>query len=206
MKFAICNEIFKGWDMPRVFQFVKQCGYDGLEIAPFTIARQVTAISKETRSGLRELSAKYGLAITGIHWVLVETEGIYLTSNDPVVRSRSASYFCDLVRFCSDIGGSTIVVGSPKQRNLLPGVAYQEAWKYALETFQTSVREAEKRGVTICLEPLSPAETDFINTAEEAVQFAGELNSPAMSVILDVKAMCSEKKSIPEIITSAQGK
>ena len=35
MKFGICNEIFKDWnDIGRTIDFVKETGYDGLEIAP----------------------------------------------------------------------------------------------------------------------------------------------------------------------------
>ena len=38
MKFAICNELFEGWEFDRVCRFVKDAGYDGLEVAPFTLA------------------------------------------------------------------------------------------------------------------------------------------------------------------------
>ena len=35
MKFGICNEIFKEWnDIERTINYVKEVGYDGLEIAP----------------------------------------------------------------------------------------------------------------------------------------------------------------------------
>jgi sugar phosphate isomerase/epimerase len=62
------------------------------------------------------------------------------------------------------------------------------------------VKAAEARGVVICLEALTPAETNFINTAAEAIEFVGELPSPNFKIILDVKAMCSEAKPIPQII------
>jgi len=93
-----------------------------------------------------------------------------------------------------------IVAGSPKQRNILPGISPEQARGWALETFREAVALAETLGVTICLEPLGPAETNFINTAEEAIAFARQLNSPAFKIILDVKAMCSETISIPQII------
>ena len=68
------------------------------------------------------------------------------------------------------------------------------------DTFRDAVKTAEDRGVTVCIEPLAPSETNFINTAYEAVEFAQQFKSPAMKVILDVKAMCSEELSIPQII------
>jgi sugar phosphate isomerase/epimerase len=91
-------------------------------------------------------------------------------------------------------------VGSPKQRNRLEGVTTAQATDWAARTFSDAVRKAEDRAVTFCLEPLSPAETNFINTAAEAIAFTRPFNSPAMKIILDVKAMCSEAKPIPQII------
>ena len=79
-------------------------------------------------------------------------------------------------------------------------MAPQQAWDWASATFRDSVKHAEQRGVTICFEPLAPAETNFINTAEDAIRFVQEHESPNLKIILDVKAMCSESKPIPQII------
>src|SRR5213593_4674957 len=38
MKFAICNEIFQGWKIEDALLFAAKAGYDGVEIAPFTLA------------------------------------------------------------------------------------------------------------------------------------------------------------------------
>jgi sugar phosphate isomerase/epimerase len=74
------------------------------------------------------------------------------------------------------------------------------AWEFATETLAAAVRRAEERGAVICMEPLAPAETNFINTAAEAIRFAAQFNNASMKIVLDVKAMCSEAQSIPEII------
>jgi sugar phosphate isomerase/epimerase len=200
MQFAICNEIFKGWKPEDIFAFAAKAGYDGVEIAPFTLANYVTDIPAAERQRLREAAKRAGVAIPGIHWVLAQAEGMYLTHSDPAVRERTARYFGELVNFCADLGGHIVVVGSPKQRNLLPGVTPPQAWDWASETFRPAVKIARDRGVTICLEPLAPAETNFINTAEEAVRCARQIHSPSFKIILDVKAMCSESKPIPQII------
>jgi len=92
------------------------------------------------------------------------------------------------------------VVGSPKQRNVMENVQYKQAWDWALEVFADSIKRAEDRGVIICFEPLAPSETNFINTAREAIKFIGTVNSPHFKIILDVKAMSSEAISIPQII------
>lgn len=200
IRFGICNEIFKDWKLEEIFNYAAKVGYDAVEIAPFTIAKHVTDISAEQRAEIKAMAARAGIAISGIHWVLVRTEGMHLTDASAEVRRRTSKYFGELVKFCADIGGKTIVVGSPKQRNIQEGVSQQEAWDFATEVFREPVMIAEQRGVTICFEPLAPSETNFINTAECAIKFVKQLNTPHFKIILDVKAMCSEQKPIPQII------
>ena len=203
MRFAICNEIFQGWKVEDGMSFARRAGYDAIEIAPFTLANYVTDISKKERQRIREAAGQTGIAISGIHWVLAKAEGMHLTHPDPAVRERTAKYFCELVDFCADLGGHIIVVGSPKQRSLMEGVTPAQAWEWAGETFKSAVGHALTRGVTLCLEPLAPAETDFINTAADAIRFVDQFRSASFKIILDVKAMCSEAKPIPQIIAES---
>jgi sugar phosphate isomerase/epimerase len=205
MKFAICNEIFKDWKIEDVFTHCAKLGYDAVEVAPFTLAKDVKEISAAERQRIRGAAAQAGIAISGIHWVLVQTEGMHLTSPNPVTRERTTAYFCDLVDFCADLGGKVIVVGSPKQRSLAPGVTQAQAWGWASEVFRPAVLAAERRGVTICFEPLPSEDTDFINTAAEAIRFTRQLGSKAFQVILDVRAMSHETTPVPEIIRASRG-
>lgn len=200
MPFAICNEIFRGWTPQDTFAYAAKTGYDAVEIAPFTLAKWVTDIPAGERARLREMAAGARVAISGIHWVLAQAEGMHLNHPDSAVRERTRRYLGDLVDFCADLGGRFMVVGSPKQRNILEGVAPDQAWTWAAQTFQDAVKKAEDRQVTICFEPLAPEETNFINTAADALRFVRPFNSPAMKLILDVKAMCSEARPIPQII------
>jgi sugar phosphate isomerase/epimerase len=200
VKFAICNEIFKDWKLEDVFAYAARLGYDGVEVAPFTLANAVTEIPAAERRRIREAAAKSRIEIAGIHWVLVKPEGLHMNHPDPKVRERTARYFCDLVEFCADLGGSRMVVGSPKQRNLMPGVSREQAEEWTLATFREAVARAEERQVTIGLEPLAPAETNFINTAAEAIKFIHRRPSTRFKIILDVKAMSSESKPIPQVI------
>jgi len=200
MRFAICNEIYQGWKLEEVLAHAARLGYAGVEIAPFTLANSVTDISAGERQRLRDLAAHHQIALVGLHWLLVKPDELYLNHPDAGIRARTAAYFVDLVDCCADLGGTIMVVGSPKQRNVLEGVSHGQAWDWTAATFRDAVKRAEDRGVTICLEPLSPAETNFINTAAEAMAFTSAFNSPAFKIILDVKAMCAEAKGMPQII------
>lgn len=203
MKFAICNEIYQGWKLEDTFAHAARTGFQGIEIAPFTLADSVTQISAAERQRIRELAVRHQIEIVGLHWLLVKPEGLYLNHTDSGIRHRTAKYFSELVDCCADLGGTIMVVGSPKQRNILEGVSRRQAWDWTAETFRDAVKRAEDRGVTICFEPLSPAETNFINTAAEAIEFVKPFHSEAFKIILDVKAMCSESKPIPQIISES---
>ena len=50
MKYAICNETFENWDHQRVCQTVARLGYQGLEIAPYTLAPRITDVTTERRN------------------------------------------------------------------------------------------------------------------------------------------------------------
>ncbi len=203
MRLAICNEIFQGWTSEATVDYCANLGYDGLEIAPFTLAKTVGEISSQRRREIREAAASAGLAICGLHWLLARTEGLYLNHPEAEVRQRTARYMCDLVDCCADLGGKIMVLGSPQQRNILPGLTAQQAWELATQTLAEVVQRAQAQGVVICFEPLAPSETNFINTAAEAIRFAQQFDSAAMKIILDVKAMSSEAETIPNLISQS---
>ena len=57
-----------------------------------------------------------------------------------------------------------MVFGSPPQRNLQPGVTVEQATDHAVEVFRAAMPVLEDCEVTLAVEPLAPAETDFLTT------------------------------------------
>jgi sugar phosphate isomerase/epimerase len=200
MRFAICNEQFEGWAFDRVCQFVRSVGYEGLEVAPFTLAGSITDVSPDRRAELKQQAGDAGVEILGLHWLLAKTDGYYLTSPDAAVRRRTGSYLISLAEACRDLGGQLMVFGSPKQRSLLPGVTRDNAFEWAAETFRSVLPAIADLGITLCMEPLSPVETDFVNTCDDALHLAEMVSHPNVVLHLDVKAMCSEPTPPTELI------
>ncbi|HIQ21061.1 MAG TPA: sugar phosphate isomerase/epimerase [Planctomycetes bacterium] len=196
----MCNETFEGWPQERIFRFLAQCGYEAVEIAPFTINTDVTKISARQRADLRRWAEGAGIRIVGLHWLLAKTKGLHLTSPDAEVRRRTTDYLIALARFCHDLGGDVLVFGSPKQRDLAPGVSREEGMAYAAEVFRGVMPVLEKTGVRLALEPLGPRTTNFMVFAADTVELAQMVNSPFCKLILDCKAMVTESQSIPELI------
>jgi sugar phosphate isomerase/epimerase len=200
MKFAICNETFQDWPFEKAFAFARDLGYTGIEFAPFTMNKNACEITPERRSEVWQQATAAGLEPVGLHWLLAFTEGYYLTSPDSEVRCKTSGYLGELARLCRDLGGKVLVLGSPKQRNLLPGVTLDQAMEYAAEVLRGAVPALQENDVVLAVEPLGPEEGDFLLTAELGIQLIQMVDSPRCRLHLDVKAMSSEQKPIPDII------
>ena len=100
MKFGICNEVFEGWTNAESVRFVAETGYDAIEIAPFTLAQYVTEVPLVERQRIRSVAAENGIEVSAVHWVLIKTEGLYMTHTDFAIREKTSDYFCELVNNC----------------------------------------------------------------------------------------------------------
>jgi sugar phosphate isomerase/epimerase len=201
MKFAICNELFEGWEFDRVCRFVKDTGYDGVEIAPFTLAPYVTDLTAGRIAELRQQADDAGIEVIGLHWLLARTEGMHLTSPEAAVRARLLRYLVSLAETCRALGGHLMVFGSPNQRSLLPGVSAAQAFDAAVEVLRGLTSALADLGVTLCMEPLGPSETDFITTCEEGARLVDAVAHPNVVLHLDVKAMSSEPTPVPVLVS-----
>jgi sugar phosphate isomerase/epimerase len=205
MRYAICNETFEGWEHPRICKLIASLGYQGLEIAPFTLAGRITDVPTERRRELRRQADEHGIAIIGLHWLLARTTGLSLTAMDAAVRQATADYLVDLARASADLGGDILVFGSPAQRRIPAGATLAQATDNAVDTFRRAARGIGDAGVKVGVEPLSPPEANFINTAAEGVELIRRIDHPAFRLHLDVKAMSTEDSPTPEVIRRFAG-
>jgi len=204
MKYAICNETFLDWPHEKAFQFAKECGYTGIEIAPFTLTTAVPSDVREipdrTIAEVKQAAKTTGLQVVGLHWLLAKTEGLYLTSQDEAVRERTADYLCELARLCNQLGGKILVLGSPQQRNLPEGMSHAQGIQFAADVLKRAMPQCENSGVTVAVEPLGPEEGNFLRTAASGIELIEMVDSPHCRLHLDCKAMSTEDKPIPDII------
>jgi sugar phosphate isomerase/epimerase len=204
MRYAVCNEMFENWPWERQCAFARELGYHGVEIAPFTFAPHATLIAPDVRAQIRRVAERMELEIVGLHWLLANVASdrqLYVTHPDRTIRDNTAEYFVELTRLCADLGGRVMVIGSPKARNLMPGVSRDDAMRYAAEVFTPSLDLAAANGITLAIEPLTPAETDFLNTAADGIELIERIGHPNFRLHLDVKAMSGgESLPIPTVI------
>jgi sugar phosphate isomerase/epimerase len=203
MKISICNELFQEWPIEKVFEYAAQLGYDGVEIAPFTLADSVTEISQKRRNAIRRAAEESGIEIVGLHWLLVKPEGLYINHPDEIIRIRTQEYMEALIHFCADIGGNVLLHGSPHQRTVKEGWDLKQAWEYSRETFKVCLETARKRNVFYCIEPLTRASTNFINTVEEALRMVKEIRHPNFKMMFDCRSASAQEESVPEALFRA---
>src|SRR6187399_709528 len=82
-KISLCNEVVAvGRDFAKQCALAAQLGYDGLELAPFTLAEDPSTLGPRDAASFRDAAKAEGLAITSLHWLLVKPDGLSITSAD----------------------------------------------------------------------------------------------------------------------------
>jgi D-psicose/D-tagatose/L-ribulose 3-epimerase len=201
VKIALCNEVLGAMALEDQCQLAARLGYDGLEIAPFTLADAPDRIDATEAKRLRHVVESTGLVVTGLHWLLVKPSGLSLTTAGTAVRARTLEVVRRLIGLCTELGGSVLVHGSPKQRAIAPGETHATAHARLLDFLADAARIAAEHDVTYCIEPLGRGETALINTVAEAAELVRAVASPALRTMIDGSAAgATETQSVPDLI------
>ena len=201
MLISLCNEVLRELDFPAQCALAKGLGYDGLELAPFTLSDEPDRLPAATRAELRRIADDHGLAITGLHYLLLAPPGLSITSPDAQVQRRTVDVMRALIGLCADLGGSVLVHGSPTQRRVAPGQSPGEALANAAACFAAIAEDAAAAGVSYCIEALAPPEAELINTIEEAAAIVEQIGSPAVRTMIDACAAArAERAPLPDLI------
>ncbi len=201
MKLSLCNEVLAAMPLEEQCELAASLGYDGVEIAPFTLADAPDRIDAVEAKRLRRVVESTGLVVTGLHWLLVRPSGLSLTTPDATVRERTLEVVTRLIGLCAELGGTVLVHGSPKQRQVAPGESHATAHARLVEFLADAARAAAAHGVTYCIEPLGRAETALINTVAEAAEVVRIVDHPALRTMIDCSAAgATETQSVPDLI------
>jgi D-psicose/D-tagatose/L-ribulose 3-epimerase len=201
MKIALCNEVLQPMEFARQCEFAADLGYDGLELAPFTLSDEPHLMPQHDRATIRRAAQDAGIAITGLHWLLVTPTGLSITSADGAVRARTVDVMRRLIDLCRDLGGSVLVHGSPAQRAIPTGDTPGTALARARDCFAQVADHAAKAGVTYCIEPLSRKETQLINTVGEAAAIVRDIGNHALRTMIDTSAAAQvESEAVASLI------
>lgn len=200
MRIALCNEVIAEVPFERQCEIAARLGYDGLEIAPFTLAEDPTRLSPAQLGLLRRTASDAGLVITSLHYLLRAPAGLSITSADPDRRARTLEAMRRLCHVAADLGAGVLVHGSPDQRRLDPG-GESEGRKRGIDSFAAVAEAAADAGVIYCVEPLSRDQTAFVNTVAEAAEIVRSIDSPNLQTMIDCSsAGRTEERSVDELL------
>lgn len=198
MRISLCNEVIRDLPFAAQCDLTARLGYDGIEVAPFTLdAEAPHLIPAARRVELRRAAEDAGLPITSLHWLLVAPPGISITSGDAAVRARTLDVVERLIGLAADLGATLLIHGSPQQRRV---DAAGDAGR-AEETMAKAGEWAAAAGVVYCLEPLDRAQTNWCTTVAEAAAIVKRIGNPALRTMIDHCAAANgEDESVPALI------
>jgi D-psicose/D-tagatose/L-ribulose 3-epimerase len=185
MRLSLCNEVIRELTFGRQCELAAQLGYAGLELAPFTLGEDTYRMPAGERAAVRAACADAGVAISGLHWLLVAPKGLSITTADRTVRERTIDVMRRLIGLCADLGGDYLVHGSPAQRQT---GGDPEAAARGEAAWAAVAADAQAAGVIYCIEPLAPRETDFVNTVADAATVLQRIGNPALRTMIDTSA------------------
>lgn len=189
-RYALCNEMFEEQPLAQVAEIAAEVGYQGIEIAPFTLAELVTDITPAQRTQYRRDVERAGLDVAGLHWLLAKTD-FRLNVPDRAARQAAEQYLIDLIDFCGDMGGDILVFGSPAQRDPQDGYLTDEAWKWMTEAMHRCGEHAVTRDCILCIESLG---TDFITWVDDSARLVEAADSEGFKMMVDVKSMAQDDR------------
>jgi len=183
----MCNEAFDKRPFAEGVRAIRCAGYTGIEIAPFTLAESPADVGAGQRREYRGVMAAEGLAFVGLHWLMVSSGGLHVTTPDSVLRQRSWNRVRQLIDLSADLGpGSVMVFGSPQQRSSTGGLSREEATQHFVDGLVSIAPLAESRGVTVLVEALPIGQSDVVQSLAEAAGIVRQIASPAIRTMFDV--------------------
>ena len=185
MRIALCNEVIAPMPYPQQCEYAAKLGYDGLEVAPYTLSEEPHQMGSARIAAARAAAEDAGIAVTGLHWLLIKPSGLSISSKDPDVRRRTVDVMLSLIDLCAELGGKYLVHGSPQQRRVEAGETRAAATARARDCFAAIAERAQKAGVVYCIEPLAAETTPLINTLEEAASMVAEIGSSSIKTMID---------------------
>lgn len=202
---SICNEVFQGWDFAESCQAIKKAGYEGIEIAPFTLNEYPATITQAERREYRKIMAGEGLAFVGLHWLMVAPKGLHVTTADEALRAKSWQHIHDLIDLCADLAEHQVdkgilVFGSPYQRATTGGMSREEAFRNYEAGITSVAAHAAERRVTVLPEALPSAQCDVMNFVEEAAGIVARVNGPGVRTMFDTHNAADETMPHAEVV------
>lgn len=173
-------------------ELLKSLGYDFIEIA-------LNSLLLEDREEYRKL-IKPVLAspLPTKAFNLFFPQGLRIVGPD-ANEARIRNYIALAAETLTEAQASVIVLGSAGARNIPEGWERQQADEQLLQVLSWCADELRQTGIILAIEPLNREESNFINSVEDAVEFARLVNRAEIRVLADFFHMDEEREPLDTI-------
>lgn len=196
MKFGVSTFVWVSPFSTEYFDLlykVKEMGFDIIEVA--VEDKDIIDWKK-----LKTIAKKLELEIT-VSGAFGASRDI--SSEDQSVRAEGLQYIIDCIEIAnyleSPVFGGPVYSAVGKSRLISSEEKLIER-NWCIENLIKATKVAEEKGVVIGFEPLNRFESDMVNTADQALSFIEEVNSPFLKIQLDTFHNNIEEKDIPSTI------
>jgi sugar phosphate isomerase/epimerase len=199
MKLAISNIAWLLQEDEQIHGLLREMEVAGIEIAPTKYWHNPTLATNSEIFDAKSRFEAAGFLIPAAQALLFGHPELTLFQ-DERTRNKTLNYLLDISRLCSSMGISTMVFGSPKnrQRN---GMQLDISMKIAKDFFFDLAERISSLNVTFCIEP-NPLEygCDFIVNSSEAMSLVQQVDHPNFRLHLDTSAMFLNKENPAKIL------
>ncbi|CEP66565.1 Xylose isomerase-like, TIM barrel domain [Moorella glycerini] len=169
------------YPIEEVIRRLARMGYQGIEIgaaAPHAYPRYLDSerrklISKVLKDSNMEVSAMLPAPGGG--------QGVNVASPYPEERNDAIAYYIDVVRLCAEWGGKIVIWVGGWQ---IFGTRRKDAFSWSAESLYKVAKAASEEEITIVVEP-TPADSNLIETADDALELMEEVSLPNVKVMFD---------------------
>jgi D-psicose/D-tagatose/L-ribulose 3-epimerase len=117
---------------------------------------------------------------------------------DESQQQTGKTYLKAIIDQAAELGGATVigpVYSAVGRADAVEDKEKATQWKTVVKNLKEVAKYAEQTGIVIAMEPLNRFETDFLNTADQALKMVADVDSPALKIHLDTFHMNIEEKN-----------
>lgn len=198
MKLSISNIAWEAKDDKIVYEYMKQCNFSGVEIAPTKWVQENPYGQIEKAAAIAEkLKEIYGFIVPSMQSIWFGRQENIFSSEEE--RNALLCYTKKAIDYASAIGCKNLVFGCPRNRNVLDAFSLnrEEIDEIAVAFFRELGDYAYEKDTVIGMEANPPIyNTNFVNTTEEALELVEKVDSKGFLLNLDVGTMIHNGESV----------
>lgn len=187
--------LFSG-DLQKGLENIAKLGYAGVELS---LLDSNTIDQKWLMNMLSELELKAFAIATGQTYV---TDRCALYAWEERERHITVERLKGHIDFAVKLDCS-VIIGGIRGKITSSGDRFQKQLEKGTMALKVCVEYAEKRAVTLLLEPVNRYETNIINTVDEGLKLIEEIGSDSLRLLPDTFHMNIEERSFEDSLTRA---